>query len=106
MNKQLEEEIKKWKDGQTGACACLGKCERCGYHICFGCICSFAQTLQDSFHREMVEKIENLEHVKHFQDPYFEKFTPMGAYLDAMKNVKDLLTNLSPNKKQLKAKEE
>lgn len=49
-------------------------------------------------YEEVVEEIENLEHSTHFQDPYFEKFTPMGAYLSAMKDVKDLLT--SPNKKE------
>lgn len=39
------EEYQKWKKRQDGICACLGNCKKCGYHLCFGCLCTFQDSL-------------------------------------------------------------
>lgn len=54
------EEIKKWKENQGGACACLGDCEVCGYHKCHGCICNLTKVILANYQSKLIAEIEGM----------------------------------------------
>lgn len=37
--KEFVKDLTDWYRNQYGACACLGNCDRCSHHKCFGCAC-------------------------------------------------------------------
>jgi hypothetical protein len=45
-DKELIEKIAHWRKHDFGACACLGNCKRCGYHMCHGCLCFVLDELE------------------------------------------------------------
>ncbi len=45
-DKKLIEKIAHWRKHDFGACACLGNCKRCGYHMCHGCLCFVLDELE------------------------------------------------------------
>lgn len=50
-----------WLKQQYGSCACLGDCDTCHHHVCFGCFCwagEFIDSILDQQKEELIKKLE------------------------------------------------
>lgn len=63
MPERFEEEAKSWVKSQQGDCMCLGDCQKCNFHRCHGCLCSFIPFIQSE---KDLSKKEGQEEYKQF----------------------------------------
>ena len=81
-----EKEIKKWKENQGGACACLGDCEVCGYHKCHGCICNLIKVILANYQSKLIAELEGMK--KDTENIEVPKGSNIGEYrfIHSLKN--------------------
>jgi len=90
-DKELIEKIAHWRKHDFGACACLGNCKRCGYHMCHGCLCFVLDELESRANERQAVLAEVLEWSKarQYSDEYGVdvaiRFSELRAKLAEMK---------------------
>lgn len=67
---KIKEDVINWRMHDFGACACLGNCEKCGYHKCHGCLCFLVEEINTLLaqQREQVRDEERKRIVRGIED--------------------------------------